>query len=465
MSQYDFIIVGAGSAGCVLANRLTESGRHRVLLLEAGGSDRRFWIRTPIGYGRTFYDKRVNWMYLTEPDPGTGGRVSYWPRGKVLGGSSSINAMVYIRGQVGDFDDWKAAGNPGWGWADVLPYFKKAENNAFGADDYHAVGGPLDVADVSRRACIRSARSISHGLRGARLRDRAGPERRARRVRRASTRSPRGTASASRPPRAYLRPALRRAEPARRHGGARDAHPLRRAAGDRRRIRPQAAGRARAGAARGDPLGRRGELAAAPAALRRRPGARCSQGTASRSCTTCRPSGGNLQDHLGIDYLYRSRLPTLNNELYPWHGKLRAGLRYVLTRRGPLSLSVNQGGGFVRTPRRARAAEHPALFLAGQLSEGAARQAAADEPGPLPGLPARPFHLPADEPRLHRRSARPTRSPPPEIHPNYLSTAEDMRRDARRRALPAPARRDAGAARAHRGGAEARPAGPLGRGS
>ena len=106
-----------------------------MLLLEAGGSDRRFWIRVPIGYGRTFYDRTVNWMYLTEPDPGTGGRVSYWPRGKVLGGSSSINAMVYIRGQPGDFDDWEAAGNPGWGWKDVLPYFQKAENNALGAGD------------------------------------------------------------------------------------------------------------------------------------------------------------------------------------------------------------------------------------------------------------------------------------------------------------------------------------------
>ena len=125
MSEYDFIIVGAGSAGCVLANRLSENGKHSVLLLEAGGSDLNFWIWMPIGYGKTFYKPSVNWMYLTEPDPGLNNRVSYWPRGKVLGGSSSINAMVYIRGQSEDFDEWTQMGNPGWGWDDVLPYFKR----------------------------------------------------------------------------------------------------------------------------------------------------------------------------------------------------------------------------------------------------------------------------------------------------------------------------------------------------
>ncbi|MEQ8896247.1 MAG: GMC family oxidoreductase N-terminal domain-containing protein, partial [Roseovarius sp.] len=122
MSEYDFIVVGAGSAGCVLANRLSENGKYTVLLLEAGGSDLNFWIWMPIGYGKTFYRKSVNWMYQTEPDPGTGNRVAYWPRGKVMGGSSSINAMVYVRGQPEDFDEWRAMGNPGWGWDDVLPY-------------------------------------------------------------------------------------------------------------------------------------------------------------------------------------------------------------------------------------------------------------------------------------------------------------------------------------------------------
>src|SRR5690242_4269742 len=120
---YDFIIVGAGSSGCALAYRLSESGRHRVLLLEAGPSDRSVWIHMPIGYGKSFYNPRLNWMYRSEPVPGLDGRVIYFPRGKVLGGSSAINAMVYSRGQSADFDDWGAQGNPGWGWPAGLRYY------------------------------------------------------------------------------------------------------------------------------------------------------------------------------------------------------------------------------------------------------------------------------------------------------------------------------------------------------
>lgn len=126
--EFDFVIIGAGSAGCVLANRLSADAGNSVLLLEAGGSDKGFWIQTPIGYGKTFYDPAVNWMYMTEPDPGIDNRQSYWPRGKMLGGSSSINAMVYIRGQAADYDDWRDLGNRGWGWDEVLPYFKKNGN-------------------------------------------------------------------------------------------------------------------------------------------------------------------------------------------------------------------------------------------------------------------------------------------------------------------------------------------------
>ncbi|MDE0096397.1 MAG: GMC family oxidoreductase N-terminal domain-containing protein, partial [Gammaproteobacteria bacterium] len=149
MMQFDFLIVGAGSAGCVLASRLSENGRFSVLVLEAGGTDHRFWIQAPIGYGKTFHDPSVNWRYTTEPDEGLGGRRSYWPRGKVMGGSSSINGMVYIRGQHADYDDWLAMGNPGWGWDDVLPYFRRAETNARGGDRWRGDSGPLYVDDVS----------------------------------------------------------------------------------------------------------------------------------------------------------------------------------------------------------------------------------------------------------------------------------------------------------------------------
>lgn len=152
MEQFDYVIVGAGTAGCVLANRLSADGKTTVLLIEAGGSDRTVWIQLPIGYGRTFFDRRINWMYDTEEVAGLNGRASYWPRGKVIGGSGSINAMVHVRGQQHDFDDWQALGNSGWGWEDVLPYFIKSEDHDLGAGPYHGKGGPQHVTDISRTA-------------------------------------------------------------------------------------------------------------------------------------------------------------------------------------------------------------------------------------------------------------------------------------------------------------------------
>jgi choline dehydrogenase len=147
IDSYDYVIVGAGSAGCVLANRLTASGRHRVLLLEAGGRDTNPWIHIPVGYGKTFTDPRVNWLFKSEPHPATGNRAILQPRGKVLGGSSSINGMIYIRGQREDYDQWRQLGNTGWSYDDLLPYFRKAEDNDRGPDDYHGVGGHLKVSD------------------------------------------------------------------------------------------------------------------------------------------------------------------------------------------------------------------------------------------------------------------------------------------------------------------------------
>jgi choline dehydrogenase len=145
--EADYVIVGAGSAGCVLANRLSASGKYSVLLLEAGPKDRNIWIHVPLGYAKLFKDKSVNWMYQTEPEPGLNGRSVFQPRGKVLGGSSSINGLLYVRGQHEDYDRWRQLGNTGWGFDDVLPYFKKAENQAQGPSEYHGVGGPLPVSD------------------------------------------------------------------------------------------------------------------------------------------------------------------------------------------------------------------------------------------------------------------------------------------------------------------------------
>ncbi len=348
----DYIIIGAGSAGCVLANRLTANGRHSVLLLEAGGDDQRLWLHVPIGYGRSFYNPNVNWMYRTEPDPGLDGRDGYWPRGKVLGGSSAINAMVFMRGHPTDFDDWAATGMTGWGWKDVLPYFKKLEDNGAGADELRSVGGPLHVSDVSRElhpvgkvfieAALQAGLGVTPDFNGHQM-EGVGPYQ-------ITTRDGWRQSAAH----AYLRPAMKRAnlrvethahatrivfEGTRATGVAFRQHGQMRMAHARREVIVSA------GAVNSPLLLQCSGVGPAPVL----------NGAGIDVLHDHPAVGRNLQDHLCIDHLYRTRVPTLNNMLRPLHGKILSGLQYLLFRRGPLSLSVNQYGGFVRTrPQSAR---------------------------------------------------------------------------------------------------------------
>lgn len=421
-ARYDFIIVGGGSAGCVLANRLSESGRYSVLLLEAGPSDRRFWIQLPIGYGKTFYDSRVNWMYRSEPIPGFGGRTNYFPRGKVLGGSSSINAMVYSRGHPGDFDDWEAMGNPGWGWKHVLAMYKRMEDHALGDGPHHGAGGPLHVTDIAAavhplthlyvKAGQEAGLAFNPDLNGASI-EGVG-------IYQINTRDGLRHSSA----RAYLWPARRRAN-LRIETGAlatRIVFEGRRAVG---------VAFERAGVATEVRAGREVILSGGainspqllqlsgvgPAAVLQPLGIAVHHDSPA--------VGRHLQDHLCLDHIYRSRRPSLNDELRPWAGRIRAGLRYVLSRRGPLALSVNQGGGFFRAGPNSPRPDIQLYFSPLTYERTPPGVRALMSPDPFPGFntsvsPCRPtsrgeVRITCDDPHAA-----------PAIQPNYLSTNHDI---------------------------------------
>jgi choline dehydrogenase len=423
MPDHDYIVIGAGSAGCVLANRLTTSGKERLLLLEAGGSDRSPWIQVPIGYGRTFNDPRFNWMYEAEPDPTLDNRSQFWPRGKVLGGSSSINAMVFVRGQPGDFDDWAAAGNPGWSWREVLPYFRKLEDHPFGEKEFHGVGGPLTVSDVSanvhplcqsflvacdslgvaRTADFNGSRSEGAGLWEVNIKDGV----------RASTSN------------AYLKPAARRPnlEIRTRARATRVLFEGGRATA----VEFLESGAARVARARREVILAAGAVnspqllelsGVGDALLLRRFGIAV--------VADCPAVGQGLQDHLAVNYYYRSRVPTLNNELAPFLGKLRAALRYAFGKRGPLAMSVNQAGAFLRSrDGLARPNLHiyfnPASYSTTTL--GTTRRLL--KPDPYAGF-LLSFNTcrPVSRGSIHIRSADPLKSPA--ICPNALSAAADI---------------------------------------
>jgi choline dehydrogenase len=350
--QFDYIIVGAGSAGCVLAERLTADGRRNVLLLEAGGSDRRFFVHMPLGYGKTFYDRSINWMYEAEPDLGLAGQADFWPRGKLLGGSSSINAMVYVRGDARDFDDWHAAGNTGWGWSDVLPAYRAMEDTEAGGDQWRGEGGPLFIsANRKDRHWLCGpfeAAAQSAGL--PRNPDFNGAAQEGVGHYQLTVKNGRRNSAA----RAFLKPAMKRknlrvethAHATRILFEGRSAIGVEyRQAGALKTARAAAEVILSGGAINSPQLLQLSGIG--PAELLKHHGI---------DVLHANPNvGRHLQDHQGINYTYRMNVPTLNDTLRPWWGKLGAGLQYLLLRRGPLSLSINHGGGFFRTdPSRPR---------------------------------------------------------------------------------------------------------------
>ena len=420
MTSFDYIIVGAGSSGCVLANRLSESGKHRVLLIEAGGSDRRFWIRTPIGYGITFFDPTVNWRFEGEKEPGLNHRDIYVPRGKVLGGSSSINAMVYCRGAAGDFDDWRDAGNPGWGWADVKPAFEAIERHV--RKDGSVDGkGPLTVSDRQKdyhplgRHFLGAARDAGLPLSDGQVgqgEEGFGPYL-------INTRGGLRCSSAD----AFLHPIKHRSNLTilTEAQVTKVLFDGKRATGIayRRDGRMEEARAARevilsAGAIQSPHLlqlsgvGPGGVLQAQGI-----PVIHANDGV-----------GAHLEDHVGINYYYRAKEPTLNAVLGSWAGRIAAGIQFVLTRTGPLSLSVNQYGGIVRSSDALARPDMQLYFNPLSYSTENAGKRKLTQPDPWPGFilsfnPCRPTS------HGHVRLASPDPFKQPEILFNYLATEHD----------------------------------------
>ncbi len=413
--RFDFIIVGAGSAGCVLANRLSESGRYRVLLLEAGGRDLNPWIHVPLGYGKLFTDEKVNWRYYTEPEPGLDGRKIFQPRGRVLGGSSSINGLVYVRGQKEDFDRWRQAGNTGWGYGDVLPYFVKSEDQARGASAYHGAGGPLSVCDQSEPhelcdAFIAAAEQAGH----PRNDDFNGAEQEGAGYFQTTSRHGRRCSTAV----AYLNPAARRSNLTIVTGAAvrRVLFEGRRAVG----VEWRSGNETFHAKADGEVILSAGAIntpqlmqvsGVGPGGLLRSLGVEVVHASAG--------VGENMQDHLQVRCVFRCKKPiTFNDDMAALHRTLWMGLRYLTQRKGPLTVSAGYAGGFFRTDQRLASPDIQVHFINFSLNK------MGDKLDPFAGFTASSCHL-QPESRGWIRATSPDMAVPPAILANYLATETD----------------------------------------
>ncbi|MCX7275607.1 MAG: choline dehydrogenase [Burkholderiales bacterium] len=414
---FDYIVVGAGSAGAVMASRLSEDPSVSVLLLEAGPPDRSLWIHLPIGYGKTMWDKTVNWCFHTEPEPTMNGRRIYWPRGKTLGGSSSINGLIYIRGQREDYDRWAALGNPGWGYEDVLPYFIRSERNQRGADAWHGADGPLSVSDIGQSDPLIEAFIAGAGQLGVpRNDDFNGARQEGAGYYQLNTWKGWRWSTAK----GYLRPARGRANlRVETHAQA---------------LRLSLTGRRADGVwyRQGgvDQLARcRGEVILCAGAIQSPQllqlsgigPAQLLQAHGVPAVHALSGVGENLQDHLQMRLIFECTRPTTNDALRSLTGQARLGLQWLLHRSGPLAVGINQGGCFLRVLPD-EAATPDVQFHVATLSA----DMAGGKVHPFSGMTMSVCQL-RPESRGHVRIRSRDPLEPPAMQPNYLSTERDRR--------------------------------------
>ncbi len=416
-TDYDYIVVGAGSAGAVLAARLSEDPATRVLLLEAGPADRSFWIHLPIGYGKTMWSKKYNWCFHTDPDPNMNGRRIYWPRGKTLGGSSSINGLIYIRGQREDYDHWRDLGNAGWGYDDVLPYFIKSERNQRGANDYHGGDGPLSVSDIGAKNELIEAFIDGAGEIGVpRTDDFNGAQQEGAGYYQLTTWKGWRWSTAK----GYLRPAQARANlrietDAQATGVVIEG---KRAVG----VHYRQGGVDKVARCRGEVLLSAGAIQSpqllqlsgiGPAALLKKHGIPVVHDLPG--------VGENLQDHLQIRLIFESTRRTTNDDLNSLFGQAKLGCNGCSTAAARLAVGINQGGCFMRAlPDEAKTPD--IQFHVATLSA----DMAGGKVHPFSGMTMSICQL-RPESRGHIRIKSTDPFEPPEMQPNYLSTDLDRR--------------------------------------
>lgn len=410
--KYDYVIVGAGSAGCVLAHRLSEDPHCRVLLLEAGPRDWNPFIHMPAGLAQLVRFKSLNWSYDTEPEPNLHGRRLYWPRGRVLGGSSSINAMCYIRGHASDYDDWSELGNRGWSFAEVLPYFKRAEDQIRGGSEHHGTGGPLGVADLQHvnelsRVFIQAAEQAEY----YRNVDFNGPIQRGFGLYQVTQRKGRRCSTA----RGYLRPIANRSNLTVRTGALTTRILLhgQRATGVEYRRR----GLLRQVRAEREVLLAGGSINSPQLLMLSGIGpARMLEAAGVRVAHALEGVGRNLQDHLDVMTLTRCSQPVTYDHL----NELAVGLKYFLYHEGIGTSNIAEAGGFIASGRSQRSRPDIQMHFVPALLDDHGRNRL-----PGDGYTVHACNLrPQSRGHLALRSADPRQ--PLAIHANYLAEPEDL---------------------------------------